>query len=151
MPAIQGTNHLVEERIIDVSDVINQFRVEAERVIIGLWKQIQLQLHGKRTSVTGKLFAFDSYNFTISTVRCVLLFTQNRGLFGHALLKYLDLICCDFEKRQKPLRENVHICSAFYKKKDIEIALFSERRMLEVYSNLFMTIIARFHKHFNGD
>src|SRR5579875_3738657 len=86
MPAIQGTNHLVEERIIDVSDVINQFRVEAERVIIGLWKQIQLQLHGKRTSGTGKLFAFDSYNFTISTVRCVLLFTQNRGLFGHALV-----------------------------------------------------------------
>src|SRR5579875_2818730 len=73
------------------------------------------------------------------------------GSFPEMLLKYLDLICCDFEKRQKPLRENVHICSAFYKKKDIEIALFSERRMLEVYSNLFMTIIARFHKHFNGD
>ncbi len=74
---VEWANERVEERIVNVIDVINELRVKAKRVIIGVWKQVQLQIHGKRTSRTGNLDGLVTFNFTSFADRCVLLFTQN--------------------------------------------------------------------------
>ncbi|GMA66213.1 DUF3800 domain-containing protein (plasmid) [Alicyclobacillus fastidiosus] len=67
------------------------------------------------------------------------------------LVKYLDLIRFDIEKRNKPVRKNVKLCSAVYPKKDLEMLLFAEDRMLVVYAELFMAIIEQFVIYSSGD
>lgn len=67
------------------------------------------------------------------------------------LVKFLNLIRYDMEKRNNPGRENVRICSGVYFKKDFETLLFPEERMLAVYAEIFMAIIEQFVIYSSGD